>query len=132
MWRNGRRHGHNIRYSEKRGMGSNPIIGASENVILPMKIVTHCIPPSLHMVACRLDTSLHEKLAVFGSFLAVGPHRSLKVRLLKSLGSLANLADRKSFKSLSIELNFRQLIIERSIYAPGFFGNVESPGRRLM
>src|SRR5262249_59931019 len=56
----------------------------------------------------------HEKLVVLGSFLAVGPHRSLKVRLLKSLGSLANLADPKSFKSLSIELNFRQLIIERS------------------
>ncbi len=31
MWRNGRRNGLKIRSREKRGMGSNPIIGTSEN-----------------------------------------------------------------------------------------------------
>jgi hypothetical protein len=30
MWRNGRRNGLKIRSREKRGMGSNPIIGTSE------------------------------------------------------------------------------------------------------
>src|SRR5438477_12402499 len=31
MWRNGRRNGLKIRSREKRGMGSNPITGTSEN-----------------------------------------------------------------------------------------------------
>ena len=39
MWRNGRRNGLKIRYREKRGMGSNPIIGTSENAILLGKFV---------------------------------------------------------------------------------------------
>jgi hypothetical protein len=33
MWRNGRRNGLKIRSREKRGMGSNPIIGTSKNAI---------------------------------------------------------------------------------------------------
>ena len=32
MWRNGRRNGLKIRSREKRGMGSNPIIGTLENI----------------------------------------------------------------------------------------------------
>jgi hypothetical protein len=42
MWRNGRRNGLKIRSREKRGMGSNPIIGTSENAIFIGKIVTFC------------------------------------------------------------------------------------------
>ena len=34
MWRNGRRNGLKIRSREKRGMGSNPFIGTSKNVVL--------------------------------------------------------------------------------------------------
>ena len=34
MWRNGRRNGLKIRSREKRGMGSTPIIGTSENTTL--------------------------------------------------------------------------------------------------
>jgi hypothetical protein len=39
MWRNGRRNGLKIRSREKRGMGSNPIIGTSQNAVLLGKIV---------------------------------------------------------------------------------------------
>src|SRR5439155_27084162 len=38
MWRNGRRNGLKIRSREKRGMGSNPIIGTSEKPICEGKI----------------------------------------------------------------------------------------------
>jgi hypothetical protein len=34
MWRNGRRNGLKIRSREKRGMGSTPIIGTSQNAVL--------------------------------------------------------------------------------------------------
>ena len=39
MWRNGRRNGLKIRSREKRGMGSNPIIGTSKKTIYLGKLV---------------------------------------------------------------------------------------------
>ena len=42
MWRNGRRNGLKIRSREKRGMGSNPIIGTSKNAFLLGEIVRIC------------------------------------------------------------------------------------------
>jgi hypothetical protein len=42
MWRNGRRNGLKIRSREKRGMGSNPIIGTLGNALLRGKIAQIC------------------------------------------------------------------------------------------
>ena len=56
MWRNGRRNGLKIRSREKRGMGSNPIIGTSKMPIFIGKIVGVC-----DFVGCeRSRTKTHE------------------------------------------------------------------------
>ena len=39
MWRNGRRNGLKIRSREKRGMGSNPIIGTSKKAVYQGRFV---------------------------------------------------------------------------------------------
>jgi hypothetical protein len=57
MWRNGRRNGLKIRSREKRGMGSNPIIGTLEKAILRGKCVNID-----DLVGCeRSRTETHEK-----------------------------------------------------------------------
>jgi hypothetical protein len=53
MWRNGRRNGLKIRSREKRGMGSNPIIGTSENAFYDGKFVETPVQPIPHVRASK-------------------------------------------------------------------------------
>ena len=56
-----------IRSREKRGMGSNPIIGTSEKAMLRGKFDENQRDSSLHKPTWCLGVRLHEKLAVLGS-----------------------------------------------------------------
>ena len=60
MWRNGRRNGLKIRSREKRGMGSNPIIGTSQNAILLGKIVRIC-----YFIDCEASRNKTHKKTVY-------------------------------------------------------------------
>ena len=60
MWRNGRRNGLKIRSREKRGMGSNPIIGTPEKPFYEEKTIKIA-----DLIDCeRLRTKTHE-MAVY-------------------------------------------------------------------
>jgi hypothetical protein len=68
MWRNGRRNGLKIRSREKRGMGSNPIIGTSETGILLGEFVRIC-----DFLDCEQSrTKTHENTAYSSSIRQIG------------------------------------------------------------
>jgi hypothetical protein len=77
MWRNGRRNGLKIRSREKRGMGSNPIIGTLENPIYLGKLVR-----IRDLVDCEQSrTKTHENTVYLTSIRQVnGPEKFRTVR----------------------------------------------------
>jgi hypothetical protein len=74
MWRNGRRNGLKIRSREKRGMGSNPIIGTSENAIFIGQFVRRD-GPGVHEWS---RTETHEKAVYLSSIRQVSATRLRK------------------------------------------------------
>jgi hypothetical protein len=60
MWRNGRRNGLKIRSREKRGMGSNPIIGTLGNALLRGKIAQIC-----DLIVCERSRMKTHEITVY-------------------------------------------------------------------